>query len=67
MLINRVATFSKLWVIIIRLMWKKNRKILGDIIKCFFFHDMWHIIMFVSTEFRNISIQLNLVPFDWLL
>ena len=28
---------------------------------------MWHIIMFVSTEFRNISIQLNLVPFDWLM
>ena len=28
---------------------------------------MWHIIMFVFTEFRNISIQLNLVPFDWLI
>ena len=23
--------------------------------------------MFVFTEFRNISIQLNLVPFDWLM
>ena len=28
---------------------------------------MWHIIMFVFTEFRNNSIQLNLVPFDWLM
>ena len=33
----------------------------------FFFRDVSRIIMFVFTEFRNISIQLNLVPFHFML
>ena len=37
---------------------KKNRKILGDIIKFFFFHDVSRIIMFV---FLRISEYFNLI------